>query len=195
MTGRLARAARQLNAAARHPRLPPLILLTDRRRLADPVAAARRLPPGSLIILRDGDLPMAERVLLGRRLAGVAARRGLRLLVAGDAALAARIGAAGLHWPERQLPPRVRGFATASAHSLAALRRAERAGAGAVLLSPVLPTASHPGAPALGIGRFAALVRASRLPVYALGGLDGRSAGRLAGSGAAGLAAIAAFRA
>ncbi len=187
------RTAQRLNAASGRRDLPPLILLTDRWRLADPAAAAARLPAGSLVILRDGDLPGAERLALGRRLAAVAARRRLGLLVAGDAALAAAIGARGCHWPERRLPVRVGGFATAAAHSLAALRRAERAGAAAVLLSPVLPTASHPGAPTLGPARFAALVRASRLPVYALGGIDGRSARRLVGSGAAGLAAIGAL--
>jgi 8-oxo-dGTP diphosphatase len=39
------------------------------------------------------------------------------------------------------------------------------------LLSPVLPTQSHPGAPHLGWDSFAAMAAGSTIPVYALGGL------------------------
>ena len=84
---------------------------------------------------------------------------------------------------------------TAAAHGRAGLVRAARAGARAALLSPVFPTASHPGAPTLGPVRFAGLVRASPLPVYALGGIDARRARRLAGTGACGLAGVGAFAA
>lgn len=191
----LAITARRLNA--RHPAggfLPPLVMLTDRRRLPDPLAAAAALPAGSLVILRDGDLPAAERLGLARALAMLCRRRRLKLLVSGDPGLARRIGATGVHWPEARLPARVRGFATAAAHDGPALARARKAGVAAALLSPVLPTQSHPGAPCLGLVRFAGLARRAGLPVYALGGIDGATAPRLAGSGAVGIAAIGAFR-
>jgi thiamine-phosphate pyrophosphorylase len=48
-----------------------------------------------------------------------------------------------------------------------------------VFLSPVFPTASHPGAPALGIVRWAGLAHQAGLPVLALGGVSGVSVGRL----------------
>lgn len=193
MDQKLAIAARRLNA--RHcmgGRLPPLALMTDRARLPDPLAAAAALPRGSLVVLRDGDLPARERLALGLALSALCRRRGLRLLVSGDAALARRIGAAGVHWPERRLPMRVRGFATAAAHDQRALARACRAGVAAVFLSPVFPTASHPGAPCLGPTRFAGLALRAGTPVYALGGIEGRTAPRIAG--AVGLAAIGALR-
>ena len=40
------------------------------------------------------------------------------------------------------------------------------------LLSPVLPTKSHPGAVHLGWEKLAALTDVSSIPVYALGGLQ-----------------------
>ncbi|MCF4166808.1 thiamine phosphate synthase [Zavarzinia compransoris] len=194
MDQKLATAARRLNAR-HHARgvLPPLVLLTDRARLPDPLAAAAALPRGSLVVLRDGDLPAAARLVLGRALSEVCRSRGLRLLVSGDAGLARRIGAAGVHWPEKRLPMCVRGFATAAAHSQKALMRARRAGVAAVFLSPVFPTASHPGAESLGPVRFAGLARRAGMPVYALGGVDGVTAPRLAGSGIVGVAAIGAL--
>ena len=82
---------------------------------------------------------------------------------------------------------------TVAAHSLPALIRARAAGADAALLSPVFPTESHPGAPTLGAHRFARLARAAGLPVYALGGVNVENAARLRGSGAFGIAAIAAL--
>jgi thiamine-phosphate pyrophosphorylase len=120
-------------------------------------------------------------------------------LVAGDWRLACRVRADGLHLPEglarhgRQDWRRARrpGFlVTQAAHGMGALALAARLGVDAAIASPVFPTASHPGASALGAVRFARLVRMARLPVYALGGIDAVTARRLAASGAAGVAAV-----
>ena len=75
---------------------------------------------------------------------------------------------------------------------LAIYQLATRPGIDAVgiILSPVFPTDSHPGAPTLGPLRFAAWARRAPLPVYALGGVNAVTARRLAASNAAGLAGI-----
>ena len=191
----LARRLKPAGAARHRPPLPPLILMTDAVRLPDPEPALARLPRGSAVILRHGDA--AERGRLARCLAAPCRRLKLRLIIAGDARLAANMG--GLHLSEAMLRHGGRGWrllrrpgwlVTAAAHSPAAIRAAARAGVDAVLLSPVFPTASHPGAAELGPLKFAALVRHSPIPVYALGGVSAATAPRLAGSGAAGFAAI-----
>lgn len=41
-----------------------------------------------------------------------------------------------------------------------------------VVLGPVLPTRTHPGAATLGFDTFARLVRDVPLPVFALGGME-----------------------
>jgi thiamine-phosphate pyrophosphorylase len=113
--------------------------------------------------------------------------------------LAQAIGADGVHLPEWRVRhgawPGFRGrkprwLITAAAHSLAAMRRAALRGADAVLLSPVFATASHDGVRPLGALRFAAWAQKSRIPVYALGGVDVRSAARLRQTRACGLAGI-----
>ena len=191
--GTLAEAAAGLKQAAGSP-LPALILMTDEARLADPLPAARALPAGSAIILRHYGVP--ERAALARQLAAIARRRGLVLLVGEDPVLARRVGAAGVHLPERAIrrAGTVRWqrewLVTAAAHSPAALRTAAACGADAVLLAPVFTTASHPDARALGLYRFAALAQSSPLPVYALGGIDSARASLLRGSGAVGIAGI-----
>ena len=190
----VANISQRLNS--RHPaggRLPPLILMTDAARLPDPLATAARLPAGAAVILRDYDAP--GRVALAAALSALCRARRLRLLVAADAELAARVGADGLHLPEGLVPRMPRRWPrdwliTAAAHSPAALRRAWRAGADAALLSPVFATASHPNAPTLGVLRFAAWANEAPLPVYALGGINADTARRLIDSRAVGLAGI-----
>jgi len=106
--------------------------------------------------------------------------RGLVLVVAGDVRLAAALRA-GVHLRDGRWPGvvRIRGFVTSSAHGLADLRRAARAGANLAFLSPVYATASHPGAPSLGSVRWSRLARAAPVAVAALGGIDGASVRRL----------------
>ena len=160
--------------------LPRLWLFTDARRLPDPRPAAARLPRGlaGVVLRHDGE---PGRKTLGRDLACICRSRRLALVVAGDARLAAALGA-GVHlragrWPcHVRLPPRRHGgrLITSSAHGPADLRRAARAGAAVAFLSPVFATASHPGARSLGLSRWVRLARSAGLSVAALGGVDGR---------------------
>lgn len=178
---------------SRRPVLPPLLLLTDEVRLPDPAAAIARLPRGAGVIFRH--YGAADRRALACRLAALCKRRGLFFLVAGDAVLARQAGADGLHLPERALyrrpPPRNPCWiVTAAAHSLPAIRRARAMEVDAVLVSPIFPTASHPGAAVLGPRRLAGWTRMAGIPVYALGGVNAGTIRRLKGIGLAGIAAI-----
>ena len=194
---RLARAAAALNATGRSG-LPPLVLMTDDERLPDPLAAARALPRGSMVIVRARQ--SSHRAKLAAELRVIARARGLVLLIANDSALADRVGAAGVHLPEsharaaahwRSLRPR--WLITAAAHSLATAAQAHRSGADAVFLGPVFATRSHPGGPALGAARARLMARQLPRPVYALGGIGGQNSAALRGF--AGLAAIGALAA
>ncbi len=159
---------------------------TDLTRVPDPLAALINLPPGGAVILRDAGHP--ERASIGVALRAATRARHQMLLVSGDSELAAWLGADGLHLPEslvgatrfrtwRRRHPQA--LLTAACHSLAALRRAERSGADMALLSPLFPTASHPGGKVLGHYRAAAIASAAQLPVLAMGGIDRRTCNRL----------------
>jgi thiamine-phosphate pyrophosphorylase len=178
--------------------------MTDERRGGDPEAAAAALPPRTggrvaVILRHDG---VAGRVALAGRLARLCRGRGLGFLVARDAALALRLGA-GLHLAEGMAPSlafrlarrrRRRPLLSIAAHGAGALAAARRVGADLALLSPLFPTASHPGAPALGPVRFARLARAAHLPVAALGGVTEGGARVAARCGARAVAAVGALR-
>lgn len=151
-----------------------LWLFTDSARLPDPLPAVAALPRGlcGVVFRHDGAPDRAE---TGVRLMRLCRERGLPLVVAGDTRLAARLGA-GVHLRGGRWPDAVRrqGLVTASAHGVPELRRARRAGAAAVFLSPLFPTASHPAAPALGSVRWRNIARhINGLEVYCLGGVNG----------------------
>ena len=185
-------------SAAGRPAVPRLLVVTDRRLaagrpLADVVRAA--VSGGArAVLLREKDLPADARRGLALELAGVLAPVGGTLIVAGDPALAAELGA-GLHlsadqpWPE---PSRGagRGVVGRSCHGSAELAAARREGAAYATLSPVFPTASKPGyGPALGPdGLAAAIAAVPDVPVLALGGVG---PGRVAACRSAGAHGVA----
>lgn len=179
--------------------LPAIAMPTDLSRVPDPVGASRGLPAGAAVILRDAGHP--DRLACGIALRRSTLARGQVLLVAGDPVLAKALNADGLHVPERMIGAQaVRHWRrvnpgrlmSAACHSLAALRRAELAGADFALLSPVFPTASHPDGPVLGLYRAAALAAATDLAVLAMGGIERGNANRLP-EAFAGFAAIGMF--
>jgi thiamine-phosphate pyrophosphorylase len=178
--------------------LPNLLFFTDPARVPDPEAVAQRLPAGAGIVFRA--FGASDAVEQGRRLRAIANERGLLLLVGAHAALAEGIGADGLHMPERLAAdiPRLRAehtryLITVAAHDQAAIKAAEKAGADAVVVSPVFASNSPSAGEPLGIDNLKALVAATSLPVYALGGVRARTVTQLIGSGIVGMAAVEAL--
>jgi len=169
--------------------------MTDADREPDVRAVLLSLRPGTAVIFRHYGDP--GRAALGRDLRALARQRRLPFLVAGDRRLACGLRADGLHLPARMVgrfaAQAFPGLVTAAAHDAREARRAARAGADIVLLSPVFPTASHPDRPALGPLRLAAVVRALSVPVLALGGVSTANVRRVWRAGAAGVAGIGAI--
>ena len=115
-----------------------------------------------------------------------------------DVALASE--AAGVNLPEldigvvdarRLLGDRIVGR---SVHSVGAAHEAERDGADFVIFGPVWPSPSHPGRHPQGLEALAAVVRAARVPVLAIGGMTRDRARECLAAGASGYAAIRMFQ-
>lgn len=175
--------------------------MTDEDRLPVSEELVAALPYGSALIVRNRD--QARALSDARAVGEAAARLGVTISVSLSTPVAGPLPVSGLHLPEKSLANwtaadlhRLQpGIVTASAHSRAAAWRGRCAGADAVLLSPVLPTTSHPKDPALGIMRFSGIARACPFPVYALGGITASDVSRLLQLGAKGIAGISLFAA
>lgn len=129
-----------------------------------------------LVQLREKKLSRDELRILAQQMMRLMQPHGARLILNSDTELALDLGADGVQLTSSQLfTLRERPalpWCGASCHNAEEMRRAEALGCDFVLLSPVLPTVSHPGEPTLGWDKFTELVAGYPLPVYALGGMS-----------------------
>lgn len=158
-----------------------------------------RAPPESGFIYRH--FGTEDRYRTARRMRNITRNRNIIFLVSSDLALARAVGADGVHWPERMLvqahSARARGameIFTCSAHSEAAIHKAERAGVDAALVSSVFPSRSPSAGIPVTPRRVALLARRQPLPLIALGGVHKKTLGRLANRGLSGCAMIGGIR-
>lgn len=183
---------------------PPILVITDRRMadkpLTDIIAAVLR-GGGRWFLLREPDLPAADRLSLAESLSALCAPYGARLSVSADLAAAAALPGTDIHLPQRMTQPET--FATAraqlgpdaligvSAHSRAEATAAQEAGADYVTLSPVFLTDSKPGyGPALGPDGFRTMADTLNIPAVALGGIAPETVPSVRRAGAAGAAVM-----
>lgn len=149
-------------------RLPPLLLLTDRSQCGAPLrdTVATAVDCGArAVVLREKDLPAAERAGLAAELRAVLEPVDGVLVLAGTRGDAVHLSASDT-FPEAR--PSLVGR---SCHSGEEVVRARAEGCDYVTVSPVFPTSSKPGyGPALGVDGLA-LLTALAPPVYALGGI------------------------
>ena len=183
--------------------LPPVLGITHAESLGVDTFLARldvALHNGlRLIQLRDKTLPEATRLELARATVQHARPHGARVLINGSVELALAAQADGVHLDSSaaaKLSARpdwaksdnfVLGV---SCHDASELAHAAALEADYALLSPVLPTLTHPGAPTLGWNTFAELAAASPIPVYGLGGLERADVALAQSHGAHGVALL-----
>ena len=154
-----------------------------------------------MVQLRMKGAPRAEVVAVARELRRVTAGTATRLIVNDDPAAAAEAEADGVHVGQTDMPvAEVRrlypslGIVGKSTHSLAQAAAAQEESPDYIGVGPVwaTPTKKIPD-PTLGVETAAAMMRASRCPAVAIGGIvDG---GRVAELAAAGFANFAVVRA
>jgi len=139
--------------------------------------ARRALDAGlRLIQVREPELDKDARDALARQLVTLAAPYRARILLNGTTDDARRLGCSGVHWNARTLraaTSRPRDIlVAASCHTRVELMHATALDVDFVVLGPVLATPSHPDSTLLGWDGFAEAVRDTRVPVFALGGLE-----------------------
>ena len=184
-------------------RLPPAYLITGR--FADAADFRQRLEralaEGAGLVQFRPRVELTEKEYAALAGTGLEAcrQRGAIFLLNGPPELLDRHAADGLHLNSHQLmacearPVPADKWLCASVHDEQELAQANRIGVDFIVLSPVLPTASHPGAPTLGWERFAALAEQAACPVYALGGMQRSHLEQARARGAQGIASIGAF--
>ena len=129
-----------------------------------------------MVMIREKEMRQADL----RRFSQEVVRRchgsGAIVVLNGDPALAEAVGADGVHSPSLDLVKATArpfpGLCGASCHNALELAHAQHLDLDYAMLGPVLPTASHPGQPALGWALCTELLRECTIPVYALGAME-----------------------
>ncbi len=152
-----------------------------------------------LIQLRQKELSDPDYLELATSLTQITHASNTKLILNSSLALFLKTEAAGLHFTGQRLrdcqqrPVSKDKLFSVSTHTFAELKHAVEIDADFAMLSPVLPTQSHPGEPALGWEKFSEIVKQIPIPVYALGGMSVDHIGQAQQHGAQGIAAISAL--
>ncbi|MFU8851041.1 thiamine phosphate synthase [Micromonospora sp. SL1-18] len=148
-----------------------VVVLTDRRVARRPLVEVVAAAAGGgvrWVVLREKDLPRAERVALAAELRAILAEVGGTLVVAGPDPLdgdAVHLPAAGPY------PPPAVGLVGRSCHDATELARLTTEDYATI--SPVFPTKTKPGyGPPLNTSGLAMLAQVSPVPALALGGIE-----------------------
>jgi thiamine-phosphate pyrophosphorylase len=179
---------------------PPLLLITDRRQAAGHVleVAAKALEAGCRwLSLREKDLPQEDQAALLRDLLDRAQTCHAKITLHGDPALARLSRIHGVHLAagsEVAAARRLLGKGALiglSVHNAEEARAADPKRVDYVIAGPVFETASKPGyGPALGPEGLALIVKASPVPVIAIGGIRPENVPDCRAAGAAGVAVM-----
>lgn len=182
---------------------PVLSLISDRRRLSDganlvPLVAAAARAGVHLIQVRELNLDGRSLVALVRACLVAVQGTRARVIVSDRLDVALAAVAHGVHLREQSMPAAAvraiapQGFCVGrSVHTVAdAARVTADGGLDYLVFGPVFETPSKPSAQGVGLDALARAVRATPLPVLALGGIDESRATAVASSGAAGAAGI-----
>ena len=170
--------------------------MTDPQRVADPVKAAQNLPQGAAIIYRH--YGANDALHTAQRLRQVTFEREQQFLIGHDPKLALRTGADGVHFrrDERLVAPSLwRTRCPDWIISMAGLKTEQiYSGDLSVLdglfISSVFYSKSPSAGNPIGIEALQNICKDLNVPVFALGGVNNRTAPNLIGSGVAGLAGI-----
>lgn len=151
--------------------------------------------------IRERDMPARSLAGLVENLAGCPEKRDSRLLVNERWDVAASCGAEGVHLPSDSVPLSLLRRQTGetmhlgvSCHCEEEVAQAVQSRASYVLLGPIFPTPSKPGARPLGLAALQAICQRFPIPIYALGGINIHNAPECIRAGAAGIAAIRLFQ-
>ena len=176
--------------------LPPVYAITNAAAIGEDALLARASVAFAsglrLLQVRDKEWPLPRRLALASRLVTLAAAHGASALFNGTVEEARAAGCAGVHWSAAALMAASGRPADllvgASCHAADELARAGALQLDFAVLGPVLATPSHPEAATLGWDAFSAVAVHTRLPVYALGGLERRELQIAIAHGAQGVA-------
>lgn len=176
--------------------LPPVYAISNVQEMGEAAflqALKQQLDNGlQLLQIREPALDQNALAQLSAKVLYLCAAYDCRCLLNGSPELATQLGYQGVHLNSQRLMAMLTKpenlLTGASCHDLKQLQQAQHLQLDFALLSPVLPTASHPQAAGLGWEKFAELLSGLEIAIYGLGGMRPEHLPQALACGARGIA-------
>lgn len=158
-----------------------VFFFTDRKRCADLNLAIKKLPKNSAVIFREYDLDEVSREKLAREIIAICRERNHKILIGKNVELARKLRADGIHFSDNDILPMAvfnrqnwpREFIFSFAcHNFLSVLKSQHLKADLLFVSPIFTTKSHPNIAPLGLMQLSKIIRVSKIPVFALGGVN-----------------------
>lgn len=176
--------------------LPPVYAISNLQEMGEPAflqALKKQLDQGlQMLQIRESQFDSAALAKLSEKVLTLCASYDCRSLLNGTSEQALELGYQGVHLNSQRLlaltqkPDHL--LVGASCHDVEQLQQAQALQLDFALLSPVLPTPSHPEATELGWKKFDEMLNGLEIPVYGLGGMRLEHLSLAQSSGARGVA-------
>lgn len=181
-----------------------LYLVTDQDLMTTETleAAVRQACEGgvTLVQIREKKASHEDFLAVAKRCKAITDEFGVGLIINDDAAVAAEIGAAGVHVGQDDTPvPEVRALVGpdaiigVSAHNVQEARRAQEEGADYLGIGGITTTATKPEAAALSMGEMDEIMAAVDIPCVVIGGVNAQTIPLCKGHAFAGYAVVSAI--
>ena len=164
-------------------KLPKVIIIFDDESFDKKKLLKLKIPKKSAFLLRSYETKKRKKI--AKQLLNFCKMKKIKLLISSDIKLAEDINAHGIHFPEymvkknkinwvgiKNVKSNKKWIITTAVHNIQSLKKAEELDIDAALLSPVFPSKSHPNNKSLGLNKFSKIVKKTKLPIYALGGIN-----------------------
>ncbi len=168
---------------SKNKKLPKVIIIFDDNLFDKKKLLKLKIPKKAAFLLRSYETKKRKKI--AKQLLKFCKMKKIKLLIGSDIKLAEDINADGIHFPEymvkknkinwigiKNVKFKKKWIITTAVHSIDSLKKAEVLHIDAALLSPVFPSKSHPNNKSLGINKFSKIVKKTKLPIYALGGIN-----------------------
>ncbi len=176
--------------------LPPVYAISNVQEMGEPAflqALKQQLDQGlQLLQIREPQLDNEALAQLSEKVLTLCAPYNCRCLLNSSPEQAQQLGYQGVHLNSQRLSALTQKpdnlLVGASSHDLEQLQQAQALQLDFALLSPVLPTKSHPEATGLGWEKFGEMLNGLEIPVYGLGGMRQEHLSQAQACGARGIA-------
>lgn len=183
------------------------VFFTDRKRCKDLTTIIKKLPKNSAVIFREYDLDDKNREKLAREILTICKEKNHKILIGKNLDLARKLHADGVHFSDNDiLPSEVflhkknnlqigsKFIFSFACHNFLSVVKSHRLPVDLIFISPIFATKSHEATPALGLQTLSKIVRFSKKPVFALGGINKKNLPIVKKLGAVGFGGIEIFR-